>query len=96
VLQALELMTRHTTQLVWVKSALLRDKVLTLMGQGTEKTGDTQWIGHILKRLHLIDESRRKRQSDGVLYAVSPGDVMDMMARYHVAQIQLNDTKNPT
>ena len=58
------------------------------------KTGDTQWIGHILKRLHLIDESRRKRQTDGILYAVSPGDVLDMMARYHVAHIELAETKN--
>lgn len=94
VLQALDLMTRHTNQLVWIKSAVLRDKVMTLMSQGAERTGDTQWIGHILKRLHLIDESRRKRQTDGILYAVSPGDVTDMMARYHVAQIQLDETKN--
>jgi hypothetical protein len=94
ILQALELMTRHTTQLVWVKSAVLRDKVMALMGQGAEKTGDTQWIGHILKRLHLIDESRRKRQTDGILYAVNPVDVLDMMARYHVAQIQFDETKN--
>jgi hypothetical protein len=96
VLQALELMARHTSQFVWIKSALLRDKVMALMGQGAEKTGDTQWIGHILKHLHLIDESRRKRQTDGILYAISPGDVIDMMARYHVAQIQLNELKNPT
>ena len=67
---------------------------MTLMGHGTEKMGDSQWIGHILKRLHLIDESQRKRQTDGIVYAVNPSDVVDMMARYHVAQIQLDRTKN--
>jgi hypothetical protein len=44
--------------------------------------------------LHLIDESRRKRQTDGILYAVSPTDIIDMMARYHVTQIQFDETKN--
>jgi hypothetical protein len=78
-------MTRHTTQLVWIKSALLRDKVMALMGNGADKTGDGQWIGHVLKRLYLIDEARRKRLTDGILYAVNPGDIIDMMARYHVA-----------
>jgi hypothetical protein len=32
--------------------------------------GDAQWIGHILKRLHLIDEMGRKRGMDGIAYAV--------------------------
>jgi hypothetical protein len=94
VLQALELMTRHTTQLVWVKSAVLRDKVMALMGQATDKQGDAQWIGHILKRLHLIDEARRKRQTDGIAYAVRPLEVIDMMRRYGVETISLDETKN--
>jgi hypothetical protein len=94
VLQALELMTRHTTQIAWVKSAVLRDKVVTLMGHDADKQGDAQWIGHILKRLHLIDEARRKRQTDSIAYAVHPTEVVDMMRRYGVETISLNETKN--
>jgi hypothetical protein len=94
VLQALELMTRHTTQLVWVKSGMLRDKVMALMGHGADKLGDAQWIGHVLKRLHLIDEARRKRQTDGIAYAVNPSEVIDMMRRYNVATIPSDETKN--
>ncbi len=96
VLQALEFMTRHTTQLVWVKSGVLRDKVMTLMGQATDKQGDAQWIGHILKRLHLIDEARRKRQTDGIVYGVNPEDVIDMMRRYGVVAIFSEGEKNPS
>jgi hypothetical protein len=94
VLQALELMTRHTTQIAWVKSAVLRDKVVTLMGHDADKQGDAQWIGHILKRLHLIDEARRKRQTDSIAYTVHPTEVVDMMRRYGVETISLNETKN--
>jgi hypothetical protein len=93
VLQVLDLMTRHTTQLVWIKSALLRDKVMSLMGNAVDKTGDTQWIGHVLKRLHLIDEARRKRQTDGIACAVHPLEIIDMMRRYNVATISPDKTK---
>jgi DNA primase len=96
VLQALDLMTRHTTQLVWIKSALLRDKVMTLMGNAADKTVDGQWIGHVLKRLYLIDEARRKRQTDGIVYVISPLEVVDMMRRYHVTPIVVDNTKNPS
>jgi DNA primase len=94
VLQALELMTRHTTQLVWIKSALLRDKVMSLMGSAADKTSDGQWIGHVLKRLYLIDEARRKRQTDGIVYVISPLEVADMMRRYNVASILADNSKN--
>jgi len=54
--------------------------------------GDTQWIGHILKRLHLLDEAGRKRGMDGITYVVKSSDVIpsvafatDMMHRYDVA-----------
>ena len=50
--------------------------------------GDAQWIGHILKRLHLLDDARRKRGMDGMMYAVQPIDVIDMMRRYEVAVIR--------
>ena len=95
VLQALDLMTQHTTQTVWIKSALLRDKVMSLMGNA-DKTGDGQWIGHVLKRLYLIDEARRKRQTDGIVYAIAPQEVTDMMRRYNVASIVTNNTQNPS
>jgi hypothetical protein len=87
VLQALELLTRGETQIVWLKAAALREQVAKLLGQPIEKLGDAQWIGHIIKRLHLIDESGRKRSSDGITYAVQPADVLDMMRRYEVPLI---------
>ena len=61
VLQALEMLTRGQSNVVWIKAAVLREKVARLTGQPVEKMGDAQWIGHILKRLHLLDEVGRKR-----------------------------------
>jgi len=58
--------------------------VAWLPGQTVEKMGDTQWIGHILKRLHLVDEAGRKRGMDGITYAVKSSD---MMRCYDVAMI---------
>jgi len=87
VLQALELMTRGQEGIVWVKAGTLREKVARLTGQPVEKMGDAQWIGHILKRLHLLDEAGRKRGMDGITYAVKSPDVIDMMRRYDVAVI---------
>jgi len=63
-LQALELMTRGQDSTVWIKAAMLREKVARLIGQPVEKVGDTQWLGHMLKRLHLLDEAGRKRGMD--------------------------------
>lgn len=90
VLQALELMTRGQQNVVWIKAAALREKVARLSGQPVEKMGDAQWIGHILKRLHLLDEVGRKRGMDGMSYAVKPLDVIDMMRRYDVAMVYEN------
>jgi hypothetical protein len=90
VLQALEVMTRHTSWVVWIKSAVLRDKVMTLMGQGAEKTGDTQWIGHILKRLHLINDSRRKRLTD------TPCHELRAMSLLFLRWMLFRPTKNPS
>jgi DNA primase len=87
VLQALELMTRGDEGTIWIKAVALREKVARLIGQPVEKMGDAQWIGHILKRLHLIDESGRKRGMDGIAYAVRSFDVIDMMRRYDVTTI---------
>ena len=91
VLQALELMTRGGAGTVWIKAVALREKVARLMGQPVEKFGDGQWIGHILKRLHLMDEGGRKRSMDGIAYAVRSFDVIDMMCRYDVPTI--NETR---
>ncbi|MBK8031630.1 MAG: hypothetical protein IPK17_19495 [Chloroflexi bacterium] len=91
VLQALELMTRGDEGTVWIKAVALREKVARLIGQPVEKMGDAQWIGHILKRLHLIDEAGRKRGMDGIAYAVRSFDVIDMMRRYDVATV--NETR---
>jgi hypothetical protein len=87
VLQELELMTRRQQNIVWIKAAALREKVARLIGQPVEKMGDTQWIGHILKQLHLVDEGRRKRSMEGMTYAVKPLDVVDMMRRCDMATI---------
>ena len=87
VLQALELMTRVEQGIVWIKASALREQVAKLMGQPVEKLGDAQWIGHILKRLHLLDEAGRKRGMDGMAYAVKSSEVIDMMRRYDVAMI---------
>jgi hypothetical protein len=87
VLQALELMTHGQTAVVWIKASALREKVARLISQPVEKMGDTQWIGHILKRLHLLDDTGRKRSMEGITYAVKPLDVVDMMRRYDVAMI---------
>jgi hypothetical protein len=87
VLQALELMTRGQVGPLWVKAAALREQVARLLGQPVERLGDAQWIGHILKRLHLLDEAGRKRGMDGMSYAIRPGDVLDMMRRYDVALV---------
>jgi hypothetical protein len=88
VLQALESLTRGQSGTLWVKAAALRERVARLLGQPVEKLGDAQWIGHILKRLHLLDEAGRKRSMDGVSYAVKPLDVIDMMRRYDVAVVR--------
>ncbi len=91
VLQALELMTRGQDGTIWIKAAALRERVARLTGQPVEKMGDAQWIGHILKRLHLLDEAGRKRGMDGIAYAVRSFDVIDMMRRYDVPTI--NETR---
>jgi hypothetical protein len=87
VLQALEVMTRGEQGVIWIRAAALRERVARLLSLPADKLGDAQWIGHILKRLHLVDEAGRKRGMDGVAYAVRASDVIDMMRRYDVAII---------
>jgi len=92
VLQALEVMTRDTSELSWLKASALREEVARLMGQPTDRMGDAQWIGHIIKRLHLLDDGRRKRSPEGMTYAIHPGEVRDMMRRYDVVPIEKVDS----
>jgi hypothetical protein len=88
VLQALEVMTRNQTETVWLKARVVREEVARLLRQPSEKFGDAQWIGHILKRLHLLDDGRRKRTPEGMTYGVQPAEVRDMMRRYDVSPIE--------
>jgi hypothetical protein len=87
VLQALEIMTRNAEGAVWLKALELREQVAKLLGQPVEQLGHAQWIAHILSRLHLLDNGRRKRQMDGVVYAIQRTAVIDMMHRYDVTPI---------
>ncbi len=66
VIQALELMTRDQTRITWIKALVLRENVAHLLGQPIDKMGDAQWIGHILKRMHLLDDAGRKRSMEGM------------------------------
>jgi len=66
----------------------LREKIRSLMGQSADGMGNAQWIGHVLKRLQLIDNSRRKHHVGGKLYAIERPEVLDMMQRYDVPPIE--------
>ncbi len=88
VLQALELLTRSADEIVWVKGTDLREKIRSLLGQSVDEMGNAQWIGHILKRLQLVDQSRRKHHVGGKLYAIERREVLDMMLRYDVPPIE--------
>jgi hypothetical protein len=93
VLQALELLTRSSDEVVWVKGTDLREKIRSLLGQSADEMGNAQWIGHILKRLQLIDQSRRKHHVGGKLYAIERREVLDMMQRYDVPPIENGTAK---
>jgi hypothetical protein len=92
VLQALEIITQGKSSTTWIKASALREQVAKLMGQSHEDMGHAQWIGHILKRLHLLDDARRKRSTEGMAYAIDLADVQDMMRRYDVDSICKTDS----
>ena len=92
VLQALEIITQGQSSTTWIKASALREQVAKLMGQSPEDMGHAQWIGHILKRLHLLDDARRKRSTEGMAYAIDLADVQDMMRRYDVDSICKTDS----
>jgi hypothetical protein len=88
VLQALELLTRNSDEIVWLKGADLREKICSLLGQSVDEMGNAQWIGHVMKRLQLIGPSRRKHHVGGKLYAIERHEVLDMMQCYDVPLIE--------
>lgn len=90
VLQALDLLTYKTEGIVWLRATILREQVAKFLGQPLDQMGHTQWIAHILKRLHLLDESKRKRDNDGMVYAINPLEVRDMMRRYNVMRVTMS------
>ncbi len=96
VLQALDLMTREQTEVIWLQASALRTQVAELMGMPVERMGDAQWIGHILKRLHLVDAHRRKRSPSGITYAIRHNDVQDMMRRYAVSPVNNGNVQELT
>jgi hypothetical protein len=50
-----ELLTTSAHELVWVKGTELHEKIRGPLGQSPDDMGNVQWIGHVLKRLQLID-----------------------------------------
>jgi hypothetical protein len=86
VLQALEILTRPQPD--WIKAGDLREQVRDVLGYSHEQMGNTQWIGHILNRLHLSDRNRRKAYSGGQMYNIKREDVLDMIERYDVSLIE--------
>jgi hypothetical protein len=93
VLQALELLTRNTEDITWIKGTNLRERVRGILGQTADQMGNAQWIGHILKRLQLVDNSRRKHHVGGKVYAIDRREVLDMMQRYDVPPIENGGAK---
>ena len=92
VLQALELMTGEQSDLTWLKAREVREHVRDLMGYSPEQMGSAQWIGHILKRLQLVDRDRRKAYSGGQMYAIDRHEVLDTMRRHDVTLISQSDS----
>ncbi|MBK8022611.1 MAG: hypothetical protein IPK19_14550 [Chloroflexi bacterium] len=43
----------------WLTAASLREQVNRILDGGDERTNVAQWIGHVLKRLGLMDRRRR-------------------------------------
>jgi hypothetical protein len=50
--------------------------------------GNAQWIGHVLNRLQITDNSRRKHHVGGKRYAIDRPEVLDMMQRYDAPAIE--------
>ena len=89
LLQALEILTRDTTETyTWLKATALREQVQKFLELSAEQMGSAQWIGHLLKQLQLVNPTRRKHYAGGQLYAISRGDVLDMMRRYEVEVLE--------
>ena len=72
----------------WIKGTDLREKVRGILGQTPDQMGNVQWIGHVLNRLQLTDNSRRRHHVGGKLYANTRREVLDMIQRYDVPPIE--------
>jgi DNA primase len=88
LLQALELLTRESERLVWLRAADVRSQVQGLLGLTETQMGSAQWIGHLLKQLGLVNPQRRKHHTDGQRYAIARDEVLDMLRRYDVPPIE--------
>ncbi len=66
---------------------LLRERGTRSIHPPVKQMWDAQRIGHILKQLHLIDESRHKCGMDGMPYAVRLFDMVGILHRYDLLTI---------
>ncbi|MBK8023728.1 MAG: hypothetical protein IPK19_20410 [Chloroflexi bacterium] len=89
VLQALERMTEGgcPTASCWLTAAALGEQVNRILDGADERTNAAQWIGHVLKRLGLMDRKRRQHTAEGKIYAIDRTQVLDMMQRYDVSPL---------
>jgi hypothetical protein len=94
-LQALHPVTQNVEDVTWIKGTHLRKQVRSILGHTPDQMGYAQWIGHILKRLQLVDNSRRRHHVGGKLYAIDRCQVLDMMQRYDVPPIENGAAKKP-
>ncbi len=90
ILQALEMITRGGAEITWVRAADLREKVCCLLGTTPEQMGNAQWVGHLLNRLQLTDNTRRRHYVNGKQYAIKREEVLDMIERYNVPVLEGN------
>ena len=84
VLQALEILTRSSTDIIWLKRSDLHEQVRLILDISEETFGSAPWIKHTLKRLQLIDTARRKNSAHGQTLGIKRSQVLDLMRRYAV------------
>lgn len=62
-----------------------------MLGYSEDRMGAALWIGHILKRFQFTDRTRRKAYSGGQQYLMQRKQVLDMMTRYEVADVGVDE-----
>jgi hypothetical protein len=80
------MLTRDQNDMAWVQPSAFRAETVHLLG--SEASVDGQRIVHILKRLPLVDKKRRKRATEGMVYAIIPNEVRDTTRRNDVAKVE--------